>query len=89
MFVTDYKQDIIGLIGLMRKEFMEINTDTNHRVQYVKSKMNAIEPRFEELYSECRNTVEKSMKNEAKVEEFYTSLLHLEQSKTDIKFFKD
>jgi predicted nuclease with TOPRIM domain len=73
----------------MRKELLDINTETNHGVQYVKSKMLYIEPLVAEMKGICDSTVERSNKTEAKVEEFYMKILSLETQKTDLKYFKE
>lgn len=70
MFVTDYKNDILSEITAMRRELLEINTETNHGVYYVKSKMLAMEPLVEDLKGVCLATVDRCNKNDAKVEDF-------------------
>lgn len=53
MFITDYKNDIIHEITSLRRELMDMVSEANHGVSYVKSKMSAIEPLIEEMSNVC------------------------------------
>lgn len=69
MFVTDYKNDVIGEISKMRSEFLEINQDITNSVQFMRKKFDTvIIPNFEEMKETCRRTAERSERCDIKVD---------------------
>jgi hypothetical protein len=59
-------------------------------VQFLKKNFdNVIMPAFDDMRETCRRVVERSTRNEARVDEFLHQILELERKKVDLVLYKE
>ena len=90
MFNIDYKTEIITQITSIRSEFLEQNQDVLGTVQFLKKNFdNVIMPAFDDMRETCKRVVDRSNRNEAKVDDFLRQILDLERKKVDLVLYKE
>lgn len=90
MFNVEYKSEIINQITSIRSEFLEQNQDVLGTVQFLKKNFdNVILPSFDDMRETCRRVVERSTRNDARVDEFLHQMLELERKKVDLVLYKE